>query len=317
MWGRIKIISLSKSSNQNTVVLQAKHPVKHQADIISCSTSVVPGISTNKNQVDEIIRNLENNLSDQPLRRSIRLNPLPVQNPEPELRCSKCLKQQAANLLGIKDYGTKVTLAMTSIVNQIIDPPTVEAAKKLEDWPQWQVSIKNELDIHKKLRTGELVTPPPNTNIVGSHIVLYYKLRKDGSVSSQKSRLVAQGFTQQERIDFNNTFSPAAKLTATQIITAMAVRNDWELERTDVDVAHLNASLKENIYMRQPKGFETPSQEDKGIYLKQAIYGLRQSGHEWYKDLMSTFRNVGFQRCKVEHAMLYQSGGNDPCSRCG
>ena len=72
-------------------------------------------------------------------------------------------------------------LAMTSIANQIIDPPTVEAAKTLEDWPEWQVSIENELDIHKRLGTGELVTPPPNANIVGSRIVLYYKLGKDGS----------------------------------------------------------------------------------------------------------------------------------------
>ena len=95
---------------------------------------------------------------------------------------------------------------MTSIANQIIDPPTVKAAKKLEDWPEWQVSIEDELDIHKRLGTGELVTPPPNVNIFGSCIVLCYKVGKDGSVSSQKSRLVAQGFTQRKGIDFNDTF---------------------------------------------------------------------------------------------------------------
>ena len=196
-------------------------------------------------------------------------------------------------------------LAMTSIANQIIDPLTVEAAKKLEDWPKWQVSIENELDIHKRLGTGELVTPLLNVNIVRSCIVLCYKLWKDGSVSSQKSRLVAQGFTQCEGINFNNTFSPTAKLTAIWIIAVIAVRKDWELEQMDVDVAYLNASLKENIYMHQPKGFEVPSQEDKMIHLKRAIYGLRQSGCEWYEDLMSTLTNVGFQRCKVEHTVFY------------
>ena len=65
----------------------------------------------------------------------------------------------------IKDYNAEVMLAMTSIANQIIDPPTVVAAKKLEDWPQWQASIENKLYIHKKLGTGELVTPLPNANI--------------------------------------------------------------------------------------------------------------------------------------------------------
>ena len=62
----------------------------------------------------------------------------------------------------------------------------------------------------------------------------------------------------------------------------------------DVDAAYLNASLKENIYMRQPKGFEVPGQEDKVIHLKRVIYRLRQSGHKWYEDLMSTLTNVGF-----------------------
>ena len=57
-------------------------------------------------------------------------------------------------------------------------------------------------------------------------------------------------------------------MTAIWIIGAIAVRNDWELEQTDADAAYLNASLKENIYMRQPKGFEVPSQEDKVIHLK-------------------------------------------------
>ena len=169
---------------------------------------------------------------------------------------------------GVKDLDTKIMLAMTSIANQIIDPLTFEAAKKLEDWPEWQVSIKDELDIYKRLRTGELVTPLPNINIVGSHIVLHYKLGKDGSVNSGKPRLVTQGFTQHEGIDFKDTFSPTAKLMAIQIIAAIAVRNNWELEQMDVDAAYLNAYLKENIYMRQPKGFEVPGQKDKVIHLK-------------------------------------------------
>ena len=131
-------------------------------------------------------------------------------------------------------------------------------------------SIRAELEIHKKLGTGVLIMPPPNVNIIGSRIVLRYKLNKDGSIDTHKSRLVAQGFTQQEGINYNNTFSPTAKLTAIRVITAIAVRNDWELEQTDVDVAYLNASLKENIYMRQPRGFEAPGEEDKVIQIGRA-----------------------------------------------
>ena len=71
--------------------------------------------------------------------------------------------------------------------------------------------------------------------------MLFRSLDKDGSIDTRKSRLVAQGFTQQEGIDYSDTFSPTAKLTAIRVIVAIAVRNDWELEQTDVDTAYLNA----------------------------------------------------------------------------
>ena len=58
--------------------------------------------------------------------------------------------------------------------------------------------------------------------------------------------------------------------------------------------------------MHQPNGFEEPGQEDKVIHLKWAIYGLRQSGHEWYADLMATLTSIGFKRCRVEHAVFYR-----------
>ena len=90
-----------------------------------------------------------------------------MQAPEPKLRHSERLKVQA-NLLIADDPDTEIDLAMASIVSKIIDPPSIEAAMKQEDWPEWETSIKAELEIHKKLGTGVLITPPPNVNIVGS-----------------------------------------------------------------------------------------------------------------------------------------------------
>jgi hypothetical protein len=66
----------------------------------------------------------------------------------------------------------------------LIDPPSIQAAKKLDGWPEWEKSIQAELEIHKKLETGKLVVPPPNMNIVSSRIILRYKLDKDGKDSS-------------------------------------------------------------------------------------------------------------------------------------
>ena len=88
------------------------------------------------------------------------------------------------NLLTTEDPDTEIHLTMASIVSKIIDPPSVEAARKQKDWPEWEMSIKAELEIHKKLGARVLITPLPNVNIVGSQIVLHYKLNKDGSIST-------------------------------------------------------------------------------------------------------------------------------------
>ena len=70
-----------------------------------------------------------------------------------------------------------------------------------------------------------------------------------GKITSCKVRLVAQGFSQQEGVNYNETFTPTAKLSAIHIITAISTWNDWELEQMDVDSAYLNALLIETIYM--------------------------------------------------------------------
>ena len=62
-----------------------------------------------------------------------------------------------------------------------------------------------------------------------------------------------------------------------------------------MDTAYLNASLKEDIYMHQPRGFEAPSKEDKVFHLKREIYSLRQSSRELYEDLIGMLTTIGFK----------------------
>jgi len=71
----------------------------------------------------------------------------------------------------------------------------------------------------------------------------------NSNVASRKARLIAQGFTQEHGVDYKEAFSPTAKLAAIHIITAIAARNNWELEQTDIDGMYLNATLSKTIYM--------------------------------------------------------------------
>jgi hypothetical protein len=135
-------------------------------------------------------------------------------------------------------------VSMAATMRQLGDPPnTVEEAKGRDDWPQWKESLEKEMSHHINAGTWELVDPPKGVNIIGSKVVMLYKHGPDGKIIAHKSRFVAQGFSQEAGIDYNETFSPTAKLTAIRIIAAIAARNDWELEQTDVDAAYLNASL--------------------------------------------------------------------------
>lgn len=202
-------------------------------------------------------------------------------------------------------------LAATAARTVRNDPESVEKVRKLNDWPEWDISIRWELNQCEKMGTWTLVEPPPDANIVGSHMVLHYKHDAAGQMASCKSCFVMQGFSQAEGIDYIETFAPTAKLSAIRIIAAIAAQNDWELEQTDVDGAYLNVPLKETIYMRQAKGYETPGKENHVCLLKHAIYGLKQAGREWYKLLCQIMSKLGLKQCRVEHTVFYKYDGND------
>ena len=248
---------------------------------------------------------------------------IPPQPPEPPLGSTAASAiQQTLALLMLSDPDLEETelevelhpqSEFTAVVTDTAraDPPTVEKARALDDWPEWDASIRKELTQHGKMGTWTLVEPPDNANIVGSRLVLHYKRDETGGIASRKSRLVAQGFSQAEGIDYAETFVPTAKLSAIRIIAAIAVRNDWELEQTDVDGAYLNAPLKETIYMRQAKGYEVPGKEHYVCLLKHAIYGLKQAGREWYEMLCRIMFKLNFKQCRVEHAVFYKYEGDE------
>ena len=138
----------------------------------------------------------------------------------------------------------------------------------------------------------EEVQKPHDRKIVGCKWVFRYKLGSDGQIEKYKARLVAQGFSQVEGIDYNETFAPVTKFNSIRLLLALSARYDWEIHQMDVKSAFLNGELNEEIYMRVPPGYKAAP----GTVwrLKKALYGLKQASREWYKKLSSELSSLGF-----------------------
>ncbi|VVA38040.1 Hypothetical predicted protein, partial [Prunus dulcis] len=103
------------------------------------------------------------------------------------------------------------------------------------------------------------------------------KTDEQGNVVRNKARLVAQGYTQMEGIDFDETFAPVARLESVRLLLAIACHLKFKLYQMDVKTAFLNGILNEEVYVEQPKSFEDPHHPNDVFRLKKALYGLKQA----------------------------------------
>ena len=107
------------------------------------------------------------------------------------------------------------------------------------------------------------------------------KHNADGTVNRYKARLVGKGYAQTYVIDFEETFSPVAKMATVRAIIVMAAAKGWDLQQMDVKNAFLNGDLQEEVYMEQPKGYVHPEFVHYVCRLKKDLYGLKQAPRAW------------------------------------
>ncbi|WVZ50236.1 LOW QUALITY PROTEIN: hypothetical protein U9M48_001510, partial [Paspalum notatum var. saurae] len=153
--------------------------------------------------------------------------------------------------------------------------------------PNWVNAMHEELENFERNHVWDLVEPPPNCRPIGTKWVFKNKQGENGMVVRNKARLVAQGFCQKEGIDCEETFAPVARLEAIRILLAFAVSKGFKLQQMDVKPAFLNGFIEEEVYVRQPLGFESARFPDRVYKLRKALYGLKQAPRAWYARLKS------------------------------
>jgi hypothetical protein len=170
------------------------------------------------------------------------------------------------------------------------------------DAAEWEVACQAEMRSFEHMSVYEVVPRPKGKNVVGSKWVFRIKRGPDGAILKYKARVVAQGFTQIEGVDYDEMFAPVAKLASLRTILALAAKLDLEIHQMDVKSAYLNGELKEEIYMKPPPGFDVPD----GMVLKlvKALYGTKQGGHVWYENIRNTLNSMGYERTEADHAVF-------------
>ena len=160
-------------------------------------------------------------------------------------------------------------------------PESYNEAARDERWVQ---SMKDEIKALRNRGVWRVIPTPKGVRLIKSKYV--YRVKKDwtGKVVKRKSRLVVQGFSQREGIDYDETFAPVAKVTTFRLMLALAKVLELEIHQLDVDSAFLYADLDEDVYVKPPPGMDV--KQGYCLKLLKSLYGLKQAPRNWNKNIV-------------------------------
>ncbi|GJR94997.1 putative ribonuclease H-like domain-containing protein [Tanacetum coccineum] len=181
------------------------------------------------------------------------------------------------------------------------EPKKIVDALKDESWVE---AMQEELLQFQIQNVWVLVDCPKGVRPIGTKWVLKNKKDERGIVIRNKARLVAQGYTQEEGIDYEEVFAPVARIEAIRLFLAYASYMGFTVYQMDVKSAFLYGTIDEEVYVMQPPGFEDPEFPDKVYRVEKAMYGLHQAPRAWYGTLSKYLLANGFQRGTIDQTLF-------------
>ena len=171
--------------------------------------------------------------------------------------------------------------------------------------------MQEELNQFERNEVWELVPRPNDQSVIDTKWVYKNKMDENGIIIRNKARLMAQGYNQQEGIDYEGTFAPVARLEAIRMLLAFACHKNFILYQMDVKSAFLNGFINEEVYVEQPPGFESFNFPNHVFKLKKALYGLKQAPRAWYERLSKFLISSGFKMSKIDTTLFIKLREND------
>nr|GEZ27946.1 ribonuclease H-like domain-containing protein [Tanacetum cinerariifolium] len=177
--------------------------------------------------------------------------------------------------------------------------------------PNWKEAMLDEYNALITNGTWVLVPRPANVNVIRSKWLFKHKFHADGSLRRYKARLVANGRSQQQCIDCDETFSPVVKPATIRTVLSLSISRDWPIHQLDAKNAFFHGQLSETVYMRQPLGFVDFTKPDSVCHLQKSLYGLKQAYRAWFQRFASFATWIGFHHSKIDASLFVYHCGYD------
>nr|GEX82360.1 retrovirus-related Pol polyprotein from transposon TNT 1-94 [Tanacetum cinerariifolium] len=206
--------------------------------------------------------------------------------------------------LSVRTRGQLANSCLFSCLLSFIEHANV--AKALSD-ADWVSAMQEELDQFARLKVWRLVPRPEGKSVIKTKWIFKNKKDESSLVIRNKERLVAVGYSQQEEIDYDETFAPVARIEAIRLFFAYAAHKDFIVFQMDVKTAFLNGILKEKVYVGQPPGFVSKQYPDHVYAIDKDLYGLKQAPRAWYDVLSQFLIESGFKKA-VKRIFRYLKG---------
>nr|GEW46425.1 retrovirus-related Pol polyprotein from transposon TNT 1-94 [Tanacetum cinerariifolium] len=176
-----------------------------------------------------------------------------------------------------------------------MEPKNVK--KSMTD-PAWIESIQEELLQFKRLDVWVLVPHSDNIKPLTLKCLIKNKHDEENMVIRNKTRLVVRGYRQEEGIDFEESFTPVARMEAIRIFLAYVAHKSFTVFQIDVKTTFLHDMLKEDMYVCQPEGFIDGDHPSHVYKLNKALYGLKLAPRAWLSQTEAPQRDADYVGCK-------------------
>jgi len=183
------------------------------------------------------------------------------------------------------------------------DKMTLAQARRENDWPAFDEAVLKEMNALWDNGTFELAQLPAGAAVLPFQILCERKRGPDGEVARHKGRGVACGNFQVPGRDFGDVWAPVVRRATLLCLLSHAAAEGLQMHQLDVETAFLNGPVVEELYVREPKGYErgTPGQV---LRLRKAVYGLRQAARQWFLELVKLMEQMGMWQCTADPCLF-------------